>query len=79
MTKSEVFDRLSVATQELGESLNDLARDMVVYTAQCGEAQIMLKRYNKIMRETQKIMGEFWGAIAEMSKNSKCVVGDYEG
>lgn len=76
MSGVETIREFEKKRYETMNQLRQLNLDMLNFVTVQGAPKIMLKRYDRIEREIQKLSCEMFEATQAMSKNSKCVLGE---
>lgn len=76
MQKLDKVKEFEKKTFNLIVELNNLIDDMTAYTASCHQAQIMLKRYNRMTKLRRELDGSLSAACNEMHRTVECVQGD---
>lgn len=76
MLKKEKVDDFQIRTAKLGMELQNLIDDMTAYSAQCHEARIMFKRYNRLIKSKMDTICMLDAAISEMNRTVSCIQGE---
>lgn len=76
MQKLEYVRDFQKRTFELEVKLQNLIDEMTAYTAQCHEAKIMLKRYNRLLKSKEELFKTLRAADSEMDRTVGCIHGE---